>query len=146
MKGYPAGFMRLLLAALGLVLLSGLLLAPTSLQMRADVSLGWQLPAAGRVGVAALHAGAGMLLMGLSGALWSVHMRAGWRRRRQRRSGGLLAGGLGLLALSALAVYYVGDEALASVVAFAHLGVGLALALVFGWHWRAARRAHLSAG
>lgn len=141
MKGYPRGFLRLLLATLLVVALSGLLLVPTLLMMRGDIELAWRLPASGRVGMAALHAGAGMLLLMLCGALWSVHMRAGWRRQRQRGSGGLMAAVMAVLAGSALALYYLGDETLAATAAFIHLAAGLALAGLFGWHWHAARRA-----
>jgi hypothetical protein len=143
MKGYPRGFRSLLLWALLGVVLSGLLLVPALLQLRAEMDVAWQLPAGSRVGVAALHAGAGSLLLGLTGALWTVHMRAGWHRHRRRTSGGMLAASLLLLAVSALGVYYFGDEMLAAAAAYLHLAAGLTLAAVFAWHWRAAR---ISAG
>jgi hypothetical protein len=145
MKGYPRGFRRLLLATLLAVALSGLLLVPTLLTMRADVELAWRLPASGRVGMAALHAGVGMLLLALCGALWSVHMRAGWRKHRQRGSGGTLTVAITTLALSALALYYAGDETWSTAAAWIHLAAGLALAGVFGWHWRCAHRARSAA-
>ena len=146
MKGYPRSFLRLLHTTVALVVLSGLLLVPTLLLIRAELepgSLVWfslPLPAAGRVVTAAVHAGTGMVLLALCGALWSVHMRAGWRLRRHRVSGSLLAAAMAVLALSALALYYLGDEALAAAAAFLHLGVGLGLILAFGWHAQTARR------
>ncbi len=140
MKGYPSWFLRLLVATLAGVLVSGLLLVPTLLLMRADVTLAWRLPAAGRVGVAALHAGTGVLVLMLTGALWSLHMRAGWHKRRRRASGAFSAGALAALAASALALYYLGDEGLAAAAAYVHLGLGIAFTLVFGWHWQAGER------
>lgn len=140
MKGYPSWFLRTLVAALLLVFVTGLLLAPTTLALRGELDLPWRLPGAGRVPTAALHAAGSFALLLLIGALWSVHMRSGWRRRRQRASGLVLGLMLLLLAASAVAVYYLGDETLGAVCAFLHLGTGLALAVPFGWHWVHGRR------
>ena len=142
MKGYPSGFVTALVGALLLMLVTGLLLAPTTLAMRADIALAWRLPGSGRVLTAALHAAGGFVLLLMVGALWSVHMRSGWRRHRQRTSGLLLGSLLLALAASAVAVYYVGEEALGAAVAIVHLGLGLLLAVAFGWHWVHGRRAH----
>ena len=142
MKGYPRWFVTVLTSALGVMLVTGLLLAPTTLAMRADIALPWRLPGSGRVLTAALHAAGGFALTLLAGALWSVHMRSGWRRRRHRLSGSLLGGLLLALAASAVAVYYVGEEALGAATAIVHLALGLLLALAFGWHWVLGRRAH----
>lgn len=135
MNNYPAWFRPGLLVALALLLLSGLLLAPTTLLLRADLDIGWRLDGGGRVWAAAAHALAGMGLCFALGALWAVHMRSGWRRRRQRRSGGLLAASFCVLSLSAVGVYYLGDEAWANAAAVGHLGIGLAASAAFGWHW-----------
>jgi hypothetical protein len=142
MKGYPRWFVTVLMSALGVMFVSGLLLAPTTLAMRADIGLPWRLPGSGRVLTAALHAAGGFALTLLVGALWSVHMRSGWRRRRQRLSGFLLGSLLLALAASAVAVYYVGEETLGAATAIVHLALGLLLALAFGWHWVLGRRTH----
>lgn len=140
MNNYPGWFRPGLFVALALLLLSGLLLAPTTLLLRAELDAGWRLDGGARVWAAAAHALAGMALCFALGALWAVHMRSGWRRRRQRRSGGTLAATFGLLSLSALGVYYLGDEAWANAAALGHLGLGLAGSALFGWHaWRGSR-------
>lgn len=141
MKGYPKGFVTALVGALLLMFATGLLLAPTTLALRADVAVPWRLPGAGRIVVAALHAAGGFALMLLIGALWAVHMRSGWRRHQQRISGVMLGSLLMVLAASAVAVYYLGDESLGTAAALIHLGTGLALAGPFGWHWVHGRRA-----
>ena len=141
MKGYPSWFVSALLGTLLLVFVSGCLLAPTTLVMRLDAEMAWRLPGAGRVLVAAAHAGAGFLGVMLLGSLWTVHMRGNWRRGRQRISGSLVGAGLVALAATAVAVYYLGDDTLAAAAAMLHLGLGLALAAPFGWHWVLARRA-----
>lgn len=140
MKGYPTWFLPLLVVIFGLMLATGCLLAPTTLLLHAEILLAWRLPGAGRVLAAALHMAGGFVLLLLVGALWSVHMRSGWYRRRQRRSGLLLVVVLGGLALTALGVLYLGDEALASAAALLHLGLGLAFTGPFVWHWLHGRR------
>lgn len=141
MKGYPRWFLPALLGAMLLMFVTGVLLAPTTLMLKAELALPWHLPSSARVLTAALHAAGGFTLMLLVGALWSLHMRAGWRRNRQRGSGAVLGVMLLVLAVSAVAVYYLGDETLGATAALIHLGTGLALALPFGWHWVHGHRA-----
>jgi hypothetical protein len=145
MKGYPSWFISALLGTLLLVFVSGCLLAPTTLVMRLDTELAWRLPGAGRVAVAAMHAGVGFLAIAWLGSLWTVHMRINWRRHRQRVSGALLGVMLLVLAVSAVGVYYLGDDTLGTAAALLHLACGLLIAAPFGWHWVAARRANRSA-
>lgn len=142
MKGYPRGFLPTLLLAMAAIFLSGLLLAPTTLELRLDWELPWRLPGERRVALAALHAASGFLVLMLTGALWTGHMRSGWRRRKQRGSGLMVVVPMLLLAVTAVAVYYLGDEGWATISALAHLGLGLLLVLPFGWHgWRGHRHA-----
>lgn len=144
MTQYPKWFLPALLALLLLVLLTGLGLTPTTLALRAEWNLPWRLGGGDRLWVAALHSAVAFGLAAVVGALWSLHMRSGWRRRRQRISGALLGGALCVLAASAVGVYYIGDERASAVAAFVHVGAGLFATAVFGWHWmrgRASRRA-----
>ena len=140
MKGYPSWFLPALLTTLLLVLVSGLLLVPTTLVMRLEMDLAWRLPGGARILTAACHAALGFAIMLLLGSLWSVHMRAGWRRRRHRISGTVCALLLVLLAMSAVAIYYVGEDSIGTVAALLHIGLGVMLLLPFGWHWVAGRR------
>lgn len=135
MKGYPRWVLPALLVTTATIVVSGLLLTPGTFVTRAEMDLIWMLPAAGRLATAALHASAGFALMLLVGALWSIHMRAGWRKGRHRCSGLTLALSMPLLALSAVGVYYFGSETLAATAAFVHLGLGILLAITFAWHW-----------
>lgn len=135
MKGYPHWFLPALLGTTATIAVTGVLLAPGTLVTRADMDLAWMLPADGRLATAALHAAAGFAVMLATGALFSIHMRAGWRKGRRRGSGATLGILMATLALSAVGVYYFGSETLAAAAALAHLGLGLALVVVFGWHW-----------
>ena len=134
MKGYPRWFQSALVGGCSLLYATGCLLAPTTLDMRAAWTPAWRLAANARLGMAAAHAALGLLAMIVVGALWSVHMRAGWRKRRQRGSGLWLVLGLLWLGISAVGVYYLADEGLANIAGLGHLAVGLALLPPFVWH------------
>lgn len=135
MTQYPKWFLPGLLSLLAAVLLSGLGLTPTTLAVRAGWEVPWRLAGSDRVWVAALHSAAAFALTAAVGALWSVHMRSGWRRKRQRVSGACLGSLLGSLVATAVGVYYIGDDRVAAAVALTHVGAGLLATGVFAWHW-----------
>jgi hypothetical protein len=145
MKGYPKWFLPGLTCTLLLMLATGVLLAPTTLAMRADIALPWRLPGSSRIFCAAAHASGGLALMLFVGALWSMHMRSGWRRGKQRGSGLILVTLCLILAASAVVVYYAGEENLGVAAALLHLGAGLVLVGPFGWHWWHGRQVKRSA-
>ncbi len=145
MRGYPKWFLPGVIGTLMLIFVTGMLLAPTTLAMRAEINVPLRLPGSSRVLCAAMHAAGGFMLMLVVGALWSVHIRSGWRRRQQRGSGLFLSVLLMTLAASAIVVYYAGDESFGGAAALFHLGAGLMLLGPFGWHWwhgAGARRHH----
>lgn len=135
MKGYPRNFKKTLLAGSALLYVSGGLLAPTSLALRWGWPMGWRLGADARIGMGAAHAALAFLFMALFGALWSLHMRAGWHRHQQRISGSLLVVSCTVLAATAIGIYYLADEGLSNLCAGAHLLIGTLLPLPFIWHY-----------
>ena len=139
MKGYPRGFVAPLWMTIAAAWVSGMLLAPTTLALRSGVELPWRLAAAARVGVVTLHVAAAFGLVFICGALWSVHMRAGWRQGRQRATGTAMAGLIAALAATGVAVLYAGSERLADGAALLHLGAGAALVAPLAWHRALAR-------
>lgn len=62
----------------------------------------------------------------VAGTMVPVHIVAGWNKRRNLKSGLTFAGTLLLLALTALALYYLGDELVRPQVSLAHWIAGLA--------------------
>ena len=144
MKGYPRWFETVLVVSSVLVYASGCLLAPNTLEVRAAWSTGLRMLSGSRVLLAALHTSLAFLMMILIGSLWSVHMRAGWRRHRQRWSGLLLALTYLLLMATAVGIYYLSDETWANVAGMGHMLVGVALLAPFAWHavvgWRYRRQ------
>lgn len=146
MKGYPAGFTRLLLAILAALFLTGLILSPGALEMRLEWDVPWSLEGGQRVWAAAGHATSFFLTLLFLGALWTVHMRAGWVRRENVGSGVVLLAGFVLLAISGLALYYAGDEGLGRIALIVHLCAGLGLPLFLGAHIAGAQRAKSRCG
>jgi hypothetical protein len=145
MSGYPRGFLLALALVCALVWVSGALLAPTTLALRADWSWLWRLPGPARLAAAALHTTAAFGLIFLCGALWARHMRNGWHNRRQRASGLVAGAALLVLALTALFIFYASDDAWANAAALIHLLIGALLAVLLLWHglrplWRGWRR------
>ena len=141
MKTYPAAFSPVLHGTLTGLLATGLLLAPGALQMRLEWDMPWVLGSDARVWAAAAHALCFFLMLGLLGAAWTVHIRAGWVRRENIRSGGALLSAFGLLALSGLGLYYAGGEALPRWSAIAHLLAGALVPALYVAHRLGARAA-----
>lgn len=147
MKGYPRRFLPGLVSVLVLLAVSGFLLVPTALDLRFGWGVPWRLPGSQRVWMAALHSGTAFLMCGFAGALWSVHMRVGWRSRRHLLSGLSTTAMLAGAALTALGVFYFGDETWLLTSSAGHILLGASGTLCGGVHWlvavmeRARRRA-----
>lgn len=141
MKTYPGYFRPALHAVMWNVLLSGLALLPGAIHMRWEWSVPWHLSSGTRVWVAAWHAASFMAMLMLTGAVWTVHVRAGWVRRENIVSGVGLLAAFGLLALSGLGLYYAGGETLPVWSLAAHLGAGGLAVLFYVWHRHGARKA-----
>jgi hypothetical protein len=88
------------------------------------------------------HGASAYLFLLVVGAMIPVHFLMGWRSRRNLVSGIGVASLCALLALSALGLYYVGEEVLRGWTSFIHWTVGLiflpvlAVHIVNGWNSR----------
>ncbi len=98
---------------------------------------GWQLTAAYLL---MLHGGAAMAMLMMLGALVPLHVRRGWRRRRNRTTGILMVAGNGVLILTAFGLYYLGSDMLRPWTSGIHIGIGLAVPLLFVVHVLVGRR------
>ena len=140
MKGYLAWFFFLLIAALGVESISGLMLIPTTLDMKFALDVPWRMMGELQLNVIAIHSLSAYLLMCVIGALAPIHMRSGLRQKKH------LVHGIGLLAmfvclmLSALGLLYLADDSLVNVTAVAHLITGLAVMLIFTCHFYFTRK------
>ena len=134
MKGYPRAFAGVLYTTLLALLVSGLLLAPTTLDLRFELSMPWRLAGSDRVLTAALHVGMSYLLLMLFGAVTQLHVRMGLRRRSNRFAGWSLISLLLVLSVSGVAVFYLGDETAMRYATGTHLLVGTLLPLILVIH------------
>jgi len=112
LSAYPKGFYSGLVATLAVMLVSGVFLVPSLLEMRLDLDVPIHLNGAERLAYAAVHALAGFLFIGFTGALVTVHMRVGWRSHRNHVSGLGLAVLIAGILLSTIGIYYAGSETL----------------------------------
>jgi hypothetical protein len=142
MKGYPRWFYSGLLLVMAVLFASGCLLIPTVFELKLEWEMPWRLPAGQHVAVAAIHATVSFVVLGMIGALWSVHMRSGWRRKRNLHTGLVLLGTMLLLALSAVGIYYLGDGDASMAASVLHLAVGIMAALLIVAHDLIGRRYH----
>lgn len=83
----------------------------------------------------------------IAGAMLPVHIPLGWNVKRNHKSGTVLVATLLLLAVSALGLYYAGDDVLRSRLSLVHWGLGLLAAPLMLFHALPARtRAHKRGG
>ena len=81
-----------------------------------------------------IHGAAAMAFLIVFGTLAQIHIRAGWRQRRNRLSGGFLVGTCLVLILTGWGLYYIGYEPLRQMGSFIHSYLGLLLPLVIYLH------------
>ncbi len=128
------------MVVLAVLVASGVLLIPDMLEMRLD----WPSPVvvAGdvRLGSAAAHSLAGMITVGLAGALSTHHARSGWLRRRNHASGILMIALVLALVVTAVGIYYLGDPGWSRSASASHALLGLFVTAVFAWHHVNGRR------
>lgn len=138
MRGYPKWFYRFIIWSFALLTVTGFLLIPNALDMRLDWDVKWHLPGAIRLATVALHATMAFIVISQLGALWSVHMRIGWRHHKNLKTGlGLVAILAGLL-ITGLGIYYAGED-WSVPASTAHIIIGLFIPIILVLHIVAAR-------
>ena len=135
MKGYPKWFsVTMITTLMSLLMITGYLLAPTTLELKLQWVMPWRLSVEHRTLMAAAHAVMALVIFSLMGALWTLHMRQEWRRGESRFSGVGMVVSLVLLGLTGVGIYYFGDEKLSQVSSLSHLGLGIWLSIVYFAH------------
>ena len=81
-----------------------------------------------------LHGISAYFFLIVAGAMIPVHVQLGWRIGRNRSSGMIMASSCILLALTALGLYYFGDEVARHWTSVIHWGVGLAVGPMLAIH------------
>jgi hypothetical protein len=97
----------------------------------------WQVAAAYLL---MLHGGGAMVTLMLLGALVPLHMRHGWRRRRNRITGAIMASCNAAVIATSFGLYYAGSELLRPWMSNVHIGLGLCLPILFVAHVAVGRR------
>lgn len=134
MNAYPRFFLPLLWFVICAASVTGILLIPAALERRLEWEPIISFPAGWGMGISAMHALLAFGMLTVLGALTPMHMRAGWRRRKNHGTGLLLVGAFVVLALSALGIYYIADESLGVIVGLTHTLVGLLVTVPIGVH------------
>lgn len=134
LAGYPQWFFAVFMLVLTLLLASGIALLPSMLEMRLDIDAPVRISGTARVISAAAHCVTGFLLAGIVGSLLAIHVRIGWRRRLNKISGVVLLVLSIALLVSAVGIYYVGDDGWSRNSSVIHSVAGLLATIVFAWH------------
>jgi hypothetical protein len=98
---------------------------------------GWQTAGADLL---MIHGGTAMAALLLIGALFPLHMRRGWRARRNRITGTAMATFNAVLIVTAFGLYYFGSDLLRPWSSRLHIAFGLALPVLFVIHVVTGRR------
>jgi cyanate permease len=80
------------------------------------------------------HGGAAMVTLLLLGALVPLHVRRGWRARRNRVTGTVMVACNAIFILTAFGLYYLGSEALRPWASGLHIGAGMVFPMLFAVH------------
>lgn len=140
LSGYPHWFFAMLMLTVALLYLTGLLLVPTLLEMRMEWDTPVHIDSNVRGWVAVLHTTTAFITMGLLGALCVMHMRMGWRRQRNRVSGIGLVLLFSVLLVTAITIFYAGDEEISRFASVLHTILGVFIIALFVWHLVNGRR------
>lgn len=135
MHGYPRGFQRAIALVFTLLAVTGLALVPGLLFVRLGMeNVAWHATGDTRTWLTGAHVFTGYAWMAMLGALWSRHMRNGWRVPHRRLSGTLQGFAALALVLSALVILYAGEDRTALVAALAHVAAAVLAAAVIVQH------------
>ncbi|MGB4812003.1 MAG: hypothetical protein WBP13_05930 [Methylophilaceae bacterium] len=138
MRGYPKWFYQFLIMSFLLLCISGFLLIPNALMFRLEWDVTWIFPEEKRLWLVALHVLVGFISTLQLGALWSVHMRIGWRHHKNINSGIGMSLILLALILTGIGIYYLGETFSVSA-SVAHILIGVSLPFLFAFHIYAGR-------
>lgn len=139
-KGYPGWFYSFVMWVTATLFVSGCLLAPTTINLKLEWNVPWRLSSDQHIGMAAAHTTLSFLTMGIIGALWSIHMRAGWKRRKNLQTGLSLLIIMVLLGFTAIGIYYLGDGQASMYSSVVHMFMGFVIPLFLLVHIIVGRR------
>lgn len=119
-----------------LVVTGAVWLVADQLKDSAETEL-WQRVSASTLMV---HGGVAMVTLLLLGALFPLHVRLGWRSRRNRLTGPAMVTFNAVLVVTAFGLYYSGSDTVRPWMSDTHIVVGFAVPLLFVLHVLLGRR------
>jgi hypothetical protein len=135
MRGYPKWFPRFVIGSVAALFVTGCLLIPTALFFRLEWDVPWRLVSGAHIAVAVVHVALAFVVLGLIGAIWSVHMRLGWRRHQSRVTGAGLVAIFISLALTGLGLFYIGEaQTWLAATSIIHMVIGIASPFFLAYH------------
>ncbi len=134
MPGYPSWFATLLLTVGFIVLLSGIILIPSFLLFSLDWDVDFYLAGDSRQLLALLHFAIAIIFLMLVGSLTSIHMRSGWKRKQNVKSGVVTLIFLSLVSLSGIGTLYIGDPDSLTMNNIIHVVTGLIISCLIIFH------------
>jgi hypothetical protein len=87
-----------------------------------------------------VHGGVAMITLLLLGALFPLHIRFGWRSRRNRITGPAMVAFNTVLIVTAFGLYYSGSDMVRPWMSEVHIALGFALPVLFVVHILLGRR------
>ncbi|MEK2644182.1 hypothetical protein [Bdellovibrio sp. BCCA] len=135
MIGYPKWFSKNLIHSIFfLSFVTGALLFPTILVLKLEWNFPWRLPTEQRDWIVILHVVLGFTVFTVLGALSSVHVRLGFRKKAKRVSGVALMSFIVGLGMTGMGILYLGDEKLSTYASVVHFSIGTLLTLSYVIH------------
>ena len=147
LSGYPNWFFWLIILAITVTGLTGLFMLPWVMEFKLQWDVDFGLSGDLRLPAVVMHVLLGWLMLMLLGALWHSHIRAGWRKKLNHKSGLVISLSLLALALTGVGLYYLSSESAQLVASLLHTFLGLLLCGGFGlhyWHGRQIRQQSLT--
>jgi len=139
----PKKFQLTLFASIAISLITGVLFFILKTWVLVEGEFGfekhpWQYP------TLKIHAASAFFIMLCYGAMWASHIELGWRSKRSRRTGIIIASVIGLQVITAYLLYYLSNENIRLITEYTHLAVGISIPLALYVHIRLAQKKRLS--
>lgn len=119
---------------MAILFLTGLLLTPTTLDMRLEVDMPWRLTSDQRLYTVATHVFFSYVMLCLFGAIWRIHILIGIKKKENLFSGLILIGILIILTITGVGIFYFGNDTASIISSVTHLLLGTTIVFFFLYH------------
>ncbi len=134
MKSYPSWFTGFIIITIFTLFITGLLLTPTTLDMRLEWDVPWRLTADQRLYTVACHVAFSYIMLCLFGAIWRIHILIGMKLKQKIYSGLSLTTIMIVLTVTGVGIFYLGNETASEIASLSHLLFGTIIIFFFLFH------------